>query len=117
MRDANCPAFEIQVTHLSDGTLIRVSGDIDMSTVGTLSDALEDSKGSNRVVIDLSDVFFIGSAGLAVLTSSRQQLADAGGTLVLRRPQPQALRLFEITQLDALLDIESQPADERLHAE
>jgi anti-sigma B factor antagonist len=107
MPDANRSTLGIQVTHLPDGTLIRVSGDIDMSTVGTLSDALEDSKGSNRVVIDLSDVFFIGSAGLAVLISSCQQLADAGGTLVLRQPQPQALRLFEITQLDALFDIES----------
>ena len=51
------------------------------------------------LVLDLSQLGFVDSSGLRVLISAQHQLADHGGTLVLRSPSETVRRLLEITGL------------------
>lgn len=53
------------------------------------------------VVVDLADVSFVDSAGLAALVRFRRELHGAGGDLVLVRPnRADAFRVFRLTQFD-----------------
>jgi anti-anti-sigma factor len=54
-------------------------------------------------VVDLNDVPFIDSSGLAALISGLKAARTAGGDLRIARPSDQARMLFELTRLDKVL--------------
>ncbi|GAA0965207.1 STAS domain-containing protein [Actinocorallia libanotica] len=60
-------------SHRSDGTtLLTAVGEIDMSNTTALAAALDDARG--RVVIDLTAVDYLDSAGLSVLFDHADRL-------------------------------------------
>jgi len=52
--------------------------------------------------VDLGEVSFVDSAGLRSLLIARQQLADRGATLVLRRSSSAVRRLFRLAGVSSL---------------
>jgi anti-anti-sigma factor len=64
-----------------DGTaVLKAVGEIDMSNTEALASALEDTQG--RVVIDLTDVDYLDSAGLSVLFSHVDRIEIIAGPLI-----------------------------------
>jgi anti-sigma B factor antagonist len=90
-----------------DGTVIA-SGEIDLHTAPKLWEALAPliEHGHRRVVLDLARVEFIDSSGISVIIRAYKQLAPNGGTLILRSAQPQARKLFDLTRLTDLIQLE-----------
>jgi anti-anti-sigma factor len=86
--------------------VIAVQGELDAATAETLERALGviDSGDCCTVVIDLAGMSFIDSAGLKALLNGRRVLAHHDIGLVIRDPQPQARRLFEIALGDERFD-------------
>ncbi|GAB3575302.1 STAS domain-containing protein [Amycolatopsis endophytica] len=89
----------------SDVAVLAVSGELDLATAPRLEAAFRRlaARRPRLVVIDLSGVEFLGSSGLAVLTS-----AGTAGTagIVLRIVAPGSLRrIFTMTGLDKVLDL------------
>ena len=80
---------------------LRVSGEIDMSTVPTFEDALSAAQGEKpeRMMIDLSEVNFMDSSGLNALVRARNALEDTGVELVISGMSVQVRRLFEVSGL------------------
>lgn len=57
--------------------------------------------GAGTVVVDLSAVSFIDSAGLAALVRGRRDAQSSGGAIILISPTDHsALRVFRLTQFD-----------------
>ena len=84
-------------------TLLRVSGEVDLATAGTLEDALTGAAGA-AVVVDLTEVPFMDSTGLNALVNGRRAIQDAGGSIALVvTPQSPVARLLEITGMDDVL--------------
>jgi anti-sigma B factor antagonist len=61
--------------------------------------------GIRRVVLDLEDVPFIDSSGLAALVSGLKTLNEEKGALKLASLQSQADLLFKLTMFDKVFDI------------
>jgi anti-anti-sigma factor len=59
------------------------------------------------MVIDLSKLEFIDSAGLGMLLIARDEAKKAGRNLTLRGPQGQVKRTFSATKFDTLLTIKT----------
>ena len=78
--------------------LIAVRGEIDAATVDTLERALNAifSTDCTAVIVDLAEVSFIDWSGLKALLIARRALSRHDIRLVVRNPQPQARRLFEV---------------------
>ncbi|MFF8188001.1 STAS domain-containing protein [Microbacterium sp. NPDC016588] len=56
-----------------------------------------------RLTIDLTDVTFVDSAGLAVLARARRDRGLTGGSVTLIRPRSDdAMRVFRLTQFDQI---------------
>jgi anti-sigma B factor antagonist len=89
--------------------VISAVGELDLNTVdsfrATVMDAVGDSA-SSPVVIDLMQVTFIDSTTLSVLVDAHKRLSAQNRQLTIRTRQPLVLRLFEITGLATLLEIE-----------
>jgi anti-sigma B factor antagonist len=100
-RAARLPApFECRISSAPDAAIVEVGGEIDLATAPTLKHAIASiQESATRVVVDLSQVSFLDSAALQVLTHSQSRLGDRDALRVVLPTDPGVRKLFEITQL------------------
>jgi anti-sigma B factor antagonist len=106
---ARLVAFHITSRVLQATTIITVAGEVDFSTTPRLWAALEATlRGPHtRVVVDLQELAFIDASGLNTLVRGHKRLREHGrGGLTVRNSPPAARRLFEITGIDQMLNVE-----------
>jgi anti-anti-sigma factor len=89
-------------------TLVRLRGEHDASTEAALSEilALAIALDAADVVVDLSEVEFMGAATVGVMARTRELLRSRSRTLELRAPSACAQRVLHACGLD-LLDLSS----------
>jgi anti-sigma B factor antagonist len=92
---------ELQLNDV-DGVL-EVVGEIDASTAGQLSQAIDERAGD--VVIDVAGVSFIDSSGIRALISSQQAIEARSSVLTIRNPSPAVLRLFQLSSLEEFFNL------------
>jgi anti-sigma B factor antagonist len=97
--------FRCELVPQQDGrVLVRLSGELDLSTVPILDrrlrEALDD--GGRRLVIDLRGLEFMDSTGLTMLLRWGRGAQQDGYELELVRGDARVHRLFELTGLDAV---------------
>src|SRR3954470_14492816 len=89
-------------------SLLRLGGEIEQSACeSALLDGLAvvALDAPCDLVIDLSEVTFIDSAGVGVLLRVRRNAIEAGCTVRVTGPQPKVRRIFEIYGLVGLLGL------------
>lgn len=91
----------MQVVEEGDHTVVRVDGELDLLTAPDLDACLQrlTAAGSVRLLLDLSKVDFCDSTGLNRIIVAARRCAEAGGWLRVATPQPQLLRVLELTGL------------------
>jgi|1186.fasta_scaffold48970_2 anti-sigma B factor antagonist len=100
--------LRIDTTSSQDSTVLAAAGEIDIDTVDLLRTAVADTlqAGTRNLVVDLNQVSYIDSAGLGVLVGTYKRVTGADGAFTVRCCEPRVLRLFAITGLTDLLDID-----------
>jgi anti-sigma B factor antagonist len=94
-------------------TTLEVTGEIDAFTAPQLKEKLMPLCRDSRVVyLDLSQVDYIDSTGLGVLIGAYKSLRAAAGRLVITGVSPRLERLFRITGLNEIIEIEGTQEDE-----
>jgi anti-anti-sigma factor len=88
--------------------VLTCAGELDMAAADVLRAALEHADGRS-LVVDLRDVSFIDSTGLAALLSVRERYAENGVSVC--RPSGAARRMLEISGLDDLFLIRESLAE------
>ena len=93
------------VTQHPQATVITLSGELDADTAGRLRTLLAEQlrAGASPVVLDLCELSFIDSAGLAALISASKGARRAGVELVLTGPVPAVRKVMKLTGVDVLL--------------
>ena len=85
-------------------TIARLGGEIDISNAERLQSLLSATIGEGSVVIDLSRVTFMDSAGLSAMIVAYRRGQGAHHTLRLAGAKGPVRRVLEITQLDIVLE-------------
>ena len=87
--------------------VLPLKGEIDLhvspSVTASLNAMIE--KKPRRLVVDLSDVTYIDSAGLAALIQAMQKVEGYGGKFLLAGLQETVRSIFEISRLDQVFQI------------
>lgn len=89
----------------------KVSGDIDAEQRKALKSGLEEKilqLKPEEVVIDCENLDYIDSTGLGVLVSALKNVKEYGGTIRIVKLKPFLLKIFRITGLDDIFEIEAQ---------
>jgi len=87
--------------------VLRARGEIDVASVPAFREQLEVALGRDTplVVVDMTDVQFIDSAGLRVLADYLTTARRRDGDLRVACPKASLRRTFEITGLDRVLGV------------
>ena len=102
--------FRVEVSSPADGhAVVALRGEVDLFTAPRFMEALLEAvdDGARRVTVDLSGVTFVDSTALGVLIGASKRLQARSGTLHVVCPNPNVLRILEITGLDRVLDIDA----------
>jgi anti-sigma B factor antagonist len=99
--------IEQHVPESNDRALLTLEGRLDAVTAPDLKERLKRlaEEGQVFVVIDMSEVSFMDSSGLAALVSGLKALREAGGSLRLAGVNEQAREVFDITRLDQVFKL------------
>jgi anti-sigma B factor antagonist len=104
-----CNIFELRVGQAVDGQVrLEVEGEIDRAVAPQLLDSVLCAGlafDHHNIVVDLTDVTFMDSAGLAALAEANRRLRDQCSHLVVANPSRQITRILELVGLDDQLDI------------
>ena len=96
----------INTTKNEKECLITVEGRIDTLTAPELQQVLMDNaQSSDKIILDLSEVVFISSAGLRVLVFSHREMSKKSG-LVLRGVNKNVRAVINMTGFNKILNIE-----------
>jgi len=95
--------FGWRVCTEADTYIVWLWGELDVATADEFEQALVEAGGS-QVVIDLGALTFIDARGLSALLSARRRIIGAGHGFALRGASGLVRRVFEITDLESLLD-------------
>lgn len=84
--------------------VVSLHGELDLANADRVRDALVEVAGST-VVVDLSDLSFLDSSGIAALLGARERILASGNGFELRGAQGMVRRVLDLTGLsDLLLD-------------
>ena len=95
-------ALTIRVRPEQGYAVVAVAGEVDIATVTRLRESLFELAASDRaLVVDLDQVSFIDSSGLAALVGAARRAAVHGASLQVVCARPGTRQLFRLTGLDA----------------
>lgn len=88
-------------------TVIKVRGELDLSSVPQLRSCLADllNRGDVQLVVDLSGVAFCDSTALGVFVGAHRRATAADGHVRFVHPPPALRNLLEVSGLDQILDV------------
>ena len=98
----------VRGSHDRDAFVLSLYGELDIATARVLERKLgmARSSRSQKVVLDLSGLHFIDSAGLHALLQARDELRRSGRDLALRRGPRAVQRVFEVVDADDLFEFD-----------
>jgi anti-sigma B factor antagonist len=102
--------FWIDEEHPQPRTVVlAVHGDVDLHVVGKLRDRLGEviEETPALLVLDLSGATFLDSTAIAVLLRGMRLLQARGGRFRVVVPSSQIRRIFEMTLLDRVFDLDA----------
>jgi anti-anti-sigma factor len=102
------------VSHDDGVAVLAVSGEVDLATIPAFEAAIADAltHGPAALIVDLSGVDFLASAGLQALVATRESLTGAALFAVVA-DGPATSRPIELTGLAQILSLHPTLADAR----
>lgn len=97
--------LDIQIDENPSHTVCRPHGELDAFTVSQFREALAELANRPRLVIDLSGVPFIDSAGLGALIGGIRRTREQGGDVAVSCTRPVLLRLLRTTGFDRIVTV------------
>ena len=94
-----------------DIVVVYLKGRLDANDSSEVKTFLKDlvETGHLKIIVDLQEVPFIDSSGLAALVSGLRLAREKNGTIALSSVQSQAYTVFRLTMLDRIFAIYPTP--------
>ena len=101
---------EIVSEKIDAGFLLRLKGDVDMNTSPDVRKAIaevfsQDAPDMKALLIDLSQVRYMDSSGIATLVEGMQNCLKKGARLRLFELSPPVRDVFELARLSSVFEI------------
>ena len=97
----------IDKSQSSDGSLIRVVGEVDLYSSPELRMAILKAVPSAEgdLAIDLAGVTYIDSSGVATLVEGLRSAREHGTGFTLVAPSPAVMQVLELARLDSIFEV------------
>src|SRR5213076_1478079 len=97
--------LDIQTEQADGYTICRPVGELDAFTVSQFRQALAEMASNPRLLIDMSGVPFVDSAGLGALIGGIRRARELGGDVAVACNRPTLTRLLRTTGFDRIVTV------------
>ncbi|CAM3921403.1 STAS domain-containing protein [Alkalicoccus chagannorensis] len=105
--------LDIDVQEKKGKNVAFVEGEVDVYTATKLKETIQPlAEGEHDLVIDLSGVDYIDSTGLGIFIGALKASEKSEGSMTLTGLNDRVRRLFEITGLHEVIDIDAAKREE-----
>ena len=97
-----------------DISVVELSGDLALGQESQRIESLIEGlirKGSRRIVLDMSRVNHIDSAGIGMVALASGKMREAGGKLTVVAPEGRVLQMLKQTQMTTIVKVAGTVAD------
>ncbi|HEX5955193.1 MAG TPA: STAS domain-containing protein [Solirubrobacterales bacterium] len=103
--DTKPAELRIEAGQAGDRYIVRLLGELDCAGAGEVEMALvlAEKTGAHRILLDIDELTFIDSTGLAVLMRAKHRADAAGERLRITRGTGQVADMLRLTALDLSL--------------
>jgi len=99
----------MQISERQEGgiTVLSLEGRLDAQSAGGVEETFKKKmeEGASKLLVDLSGVEYVSSAGLRVLLATSKKLNAQGGKLVLCGLKPYVQEVFEVAGFTSIFEI------------
>lgn len=86
---------------------IKIEGKLDTTTAPELKESLDSTlDGVTELIMDISNLIYISSAGLRVLLLTHKTMSRAGGSMTITGANETVMEIFDMTGFSDILNIE-----------
>jgi anti-sigma B factor antagonist len=114
MTDYEQPPFAIEVQQRAGRTILNLSGELDLATVGELEDALTQRlEAGEDLVVDLRSLQFMDSSGVRALVAGHAAAQNGHGSLVIVRADSgsEVARVIDVSGIATALGMVDAPPE------
>jgi anti-sigma B factor antagonist len=106
-------SFLIGQEKIEGTSVLRLVGELDVSTVPALREAMERrfAEGADSLALDFSGVTFVDSTGLGALLGAKRRVMERSGQIYLLGTSEPLERLLQMLSLKQLFILVSDPVD------
>ncbi len=97
--------FHVDRVATDDEIRLALRGELDVSVVGAVEEAVGAVASGSRVVMDVRDLSFIDSSGIRVLMSLDLRARSEGWSVAIEQPQPAVRQVLELCQIGERIPI------------
>ncbi|TMK86705.1 MAG: STAS domain-containing protein [Actinobacteria bacterium] len=97
--------LQIELEETDGYTVCRPVGELDAYTVGQFREALGELASRPKLLIDMSAVPFVDSAGLGALIGGIRRARESGGDVAVCCNRPTLVRLLHTTGFDRIVTV------------
>ena len=100
--------LNISVSAEGEVLTVRLEGKLDTTSSPELEKVLRENLDStSRLILDMSALLYVSSAGLRVLLSAQKTMSAKNG-LIVRNPSENVMEIFDVTGFSDILVFEQQ---------
>ncbi len=111
LADSIAAVLDIQIESNDAYTLCRPKGELDAYTVAQFRESLNELVDCSALLIDLSEVPFMDSAGLGALIGGIRKIRDNDGRVAVVCSRPTLTRLLHTTGFDRIVPVTESMQD------
>ncbi len=114
MTEGDLERMQISVMRIGNESVIRLEGEVDMSTSRRLRETLLDAvkeQPNSRIVVSMEHVNYIDSSGIASLVEGLQSARRAGVRLVLAGLNEGPRHVLQLTRIIDVFEVYPSEAD------
>jgi anti-sigma B factor antagonist len=99
--------LSIEQTQSTDGSTIRVVGEVDLYSSPELRKAILKAvpTADESLAINLEGVTYIDSSGVATLVEGLRSAREHGTEFILVAPSPAVMQVLELARLDSIFEV------------
>lgn len=102
--------MDVSFAREGDSLVVMIEGEVDHHTASRVRERIDNKflmEPVKNMILDLSRVTFMDSAGIGLILGRMNRVSSVGGKVTLRKPKPEIQRLLRMSKLEAIIDLDA----------
>jgi stage II sporulation protein AA (anti-sigma F factor antagonist) len=102
--------MDVRFSREGNSLVVAIEGEIDHHTASRVRERIDNKflmEPVKNMILDLSRVTFMDSAGIGLILGRMSRVSSIGGKMKLRSPKPEIQRLLKMSKIGSIMDLDA----------